>query len=82
MKKHYRQRGKISFTKYLQEFKDGDRVTFIAEPAVQDGIYHLRFHGRQGTVKAKRGNCYEVETKDGGKLKTLIVHPVHLVRTK
>ena len=82
MKKHHRQRGKISLTKYLQEYKEGEQVIFQAEPAVQSGIYHLRFHGRHGTVKAKRGKCYEVETRDGGKLKTIIVHPVHLTKAK
>jgi len=51
MKKHHRKRGKVSIVKYLQGFKDGDRVTFIAEPAVQSGIFHLRFQGRQGYVE-------------------------------
>ena len=82
MKKHHRQRGKVSITKYLQVFKEGEKVIFIAEPAIQSGIFHLRFHGRHGTVLCKRGKCYEVETKDGGKLKTIIVHPVHLAKVK
>ena len=30
------------------------------------------------SFKGKKGNCYEVLIKDGGKEKTLIVHPIHL----
>ena len=72
------QRGKISITKFFQELKEGDKVVLKAEPAVQSGIYFRRFHGKAGTVKAKRGTCYEVEIKDFNKSKTVIVHPVHL----
>ncbi|MDP7323777.1 MAG: 50S ribosomal protein L21e [Candidatus Woesearchaeota archaeon] len=78
LQKHFRKRGKISIPKYLQIFKLGDRVVLHAEPAVQKGMYHPRFHGKVAVVKSKRGTNYEVELKDGGKLKTLIVHPVHL----
>ena len=82
MTKHYREKGKISFTKYFADYKEGDKVTLKAEPAVQKGIYHLRFHGKTGIVKGKQGNCYNVEIKDGNKPKVLVVHPVHLARLK
>ena len=82
MSKHFRERGKISLTKYFAEYKDGDKVTLKAEPAVQKGIYHLRFHGRTGVIKAKQGECYKVEIIDGSKPKDLIVHPIHLARLK
>ena len=80
MKKPVRRKGKISITKYFQEFKEGDRVALKAEPAVQKGIYCLRFHGRQGVVKKQVGRCYQVAIKDHDKDKTVIVHPVHLKR--
>ena len=80
MKKPVRRKGKISLTHYFQEFKEGDRVALKAEPAVQKGVYCLRFHGRQGIVKRQVGKCYEVAVKDHAKTKTLIVHPVHLKR--
>lgn len=82
MLKPIREKGKINFTRYLQEFKDGDRVALKAEPAVQKGMYHPRFHGKLGTVKAKAGKCYEIKINDKGKDKLLIVHPVHLKRLK
>lgn len=76
--KNVRRKGKISLTKYLQGFKEGDLVVLSAEPAVQKGLYHLKHHGRQGIVQKKRGSCYEVLIKDINKEKKLIVHPVHL----
>lgn len=77
-KKEKRNKGKISFTRYLQSFNPGDNVHLGLESAVQKGIYCHRFMGKSGIVKGKRGKCYEVAINDMGKEKTLIVHPVHL----
>jgi len=82
MSKHFREKGKISLTKYFAEYQGGDKVTLKAEPAVQKGIYHLRFHGKTGVIQARQGDCYNVEIKDGNKPKNLIVHPIHLARLK
>ena len=82
MSKHFRERGKISLTKYFAEYKEGDKITLKAEPAVQNGIYHLRFHSKTGVVKGMQGKCYKVEIKDGNKPEELIVHPIHLARLK
>lgn len=78
LRKHLRAKGKISIRNYFQAFKQGDKVVFKAEPAVQKAMYARRFHGRTGTVSKKRGACYEVKIKDGRKEKTMIIHPVHL----
>ncbi|QQG38562.1 MAG: 50S ribosomal protein L21e [Candidatus Woesearchaeota archaeon] len=78
LQKNVRDTGKISLRRYLTEFKEGQRVILNAEPAVQKGMYFPRFHGKSGVIKGKKGNCYEVEIKDGSKIKTVIVHPVHL----
>jgi large subunit ribosomal protein L21e len=80
MKKNYRDKGKISISKYFAEFKAGEKVVLKAEPAVQKGIYHLKFHGKVGIVKGKSGRCYNVTIKDGNKPKLVIVHPIHLKR--
>lgn len=74
-------KGKISITKYFQEFKIGERVNLGLEPAVQTGCYHPRFYGRSAVVESKRGECYTVKFIDGHKEKTLIVHPIHLRKT-
>ena len=77
-RKNIHDRGKISIARYLQTFKPGDRVSLSAEPAVQKGMYHPRFHGKTGLITNKKGSCYEVLIGDGGKQKSLIVHPIHL----
>jgi large subunit ribosomal protein L21e len=79
LQKHVKQKGKISITKFLNEFKDGEKVVLKAEPAyVGNGMYHPMFHGKAGVIKGKKGFCYEVEIKDGSIKKKLIVHAVHL----
>ncbi|MBI2105638.1 50S ribosomal protein L21e [Candidatus Woesearchaeota archaeon] len=78
LKKHYKQKGKISIRNYLQEFKAEERVILKAEPAVQTGMYFPRFHGKVGIVKGKQGDCYKVKIKDFKKPKILLIHPVHL----
>jgi len=80
LKKERRRKGKISITRYFQEFNTGDRVNLIVEPAVQKGMYHPRFMGKSGLVTGKTGECYHVEIKDMDKKKTVVVHPVHLKR--
>ena len=80
LKKHFRGKGKISITRYLQKFNDGDKVLLSIEPAVNKGTYHMRFYGRTGFVKRKNGSCYEIIIDDLGKKKCIIVHPVHLKR--
>jgi len=79
MKKALGSKGKISITKYFQEFKEGDKAVLKAEPAYQNGMYPLKFHGKICVVSGKRGKCYEVTIRDG-KQKTLLVHPVHLIK--
>lgn len=82
MRKNFRERGKIPLAKYFAKYSAGDRVCITPNPSVQKAMPYLRFYGRQGTVAGVRGECYLVEIFDGGKKKTLIVHPVHLTRLK
>lgn len=78
--KAIRSKGKISITRYFQKFNDGDKVVLKAEPAVQKGMCHPRFHGKTGIVSGQTGACYHVDIKDGGKQKVMVVHPIHLMR--
>jgi len=80
LKKGIRQKGKISLTRYLQQFNRGDHVQLQAEPAVQKGMYYPRFYGKAGKIIGKRGECYEVRIVDGNMTKTVMSHPVHLKR--
>ena len=77
MKKDLRTKGKIGLTRYLKEFRAGDKAALSAEPSYHKGMYPLKLHGRIVTVNGKAGKCYEVFINDG-KRKTLLVHPVHL----
>jgi len=78
--KKIRRKGKISVLNYFQSYKIGDRVSLKVESSMQKGMYHPRFYGGIGTIKGKKGKCYEISIKDKNKQKTLIVHPVHLRR--
>ena len=45
-------------------------------------MYRPKYIGKMATVLRKKGTCYEVGILDLGKSKTLIVHPVHLIKVK
>lgn len=78
MTKDVRARGKISVSKYFQQFEEGTQVLLKAEPAVQKGMYPTKYHGKVGKVCSKKGSCYEVEIMDFKKPKRHIIHPIHL----
>jgi len=80
LKKQYRQKGKISIRKFFQGFKEGDKVTFKPEPAVQTGMAFPRFQGKSGVITGKQGECYKIQIKDGNMKKIVVIHPVHLNR--
>lgn len=69
---------RLRVTKYLQEFKEGDRVCIKIEPASHKGMPHPRYVGKIGIVKGRRGRAYIIEIRNGGKVKTIISRPEHL----
>src|SRR3989338_4415543 len=75
-------RRKISVSRFMQSFEEGQKVHLVVEPAYHKGMYHSRFIGKTGEIKGAKGRCYEVIINDHGKEKTLIVHPVHLKLSK
>ena len=77
-RQNYRNKGKVPLSQYFQKFKDDEKVNLKINPGVQKGRFFPRFHGKTGTVKGKKGSCYKIEIKDGGKKKTIYVHPIHL----
>ena len=83
LQQHTRERGKISLSRYFQEFTAGDKVGLKIQPNVVKGQFHPRFHGIAGTATgSKKGACYEVKIYDGDKEKTVFVHPIHLHKVK
>jgi len=80
LQKNIRQKGKLSLSRYFQEFQDAERVQLLGEPSIQRGMYFPRYHGRVGKIVGKKGGCYQVAVQDGSKNKIFVVHPVHLRR--
>lgn len=79
--RHYKEKGKISLSKYFQVFGADQRVSLKINPAVSKGQFFRRFHGYTGTITGKmKGSCYEITIRDGGKDKLLYVHPIHLIK--
>lgn len=72
-----RTRGKISFKRFFQKFKEGDSVAVVQELSMSMG-YSKRIQGRTGKVIAKRGSAYEIEIKDLNKPKRYLIKPIHL----
>ncbi len=71
-------REKFTVEKYLQEFKEGDRVIINIDPASQKSMPHSRYHARSGTIKERRGRGYVVSVKLGKKGMELTTMPEHL----
>ncbi|MBU0457648.1 MAG: 50S ribosomal protein L21e [Nanoarchaeota archaeon] len=80
-KRHYREKGKVPLSQYFQEFAVGERVNLKINSNIQKGMFFPRFHGLNGKITGKKGSCYQVNIKDGGKEKILFVHPFHLKKS-
>lgn len=80
--KSIRNRGKISLTKYFQQFTGGDSVAIVRDLAVQAPGFPARMQGRTGVVLSKRGSSYVVAIKDYTKKKIYVVKPIHLQKIK
>ena len=78
LKRNIREKGKVSIRRFTQSFNLGEKVYLNTNPSIHKGVYFPRFHGLSGTIVKKQGVCYQVNIKDGNKLKTLIIHPIHL----
>jgi len=80
-KKTLKERGKIRFSEYFKDIKQGDKVAVKREKAV-DANFPFRIQGRTGTVVGKRGSNYIVNIKEFNKEKIFIIPPIHLKRIK
>ncbi len=79
-KKNYRQKGKLSLSRYFQTFEQGDKVNLKINSSIDKGRFFSRFYGLAGEITGKKGRCYQVKINDKGKEKTLYVHPIHLTK--
>jgi len=72
-----RKKGKLSLSRYFQKIEDGAKVAVVTDGGVR-AAYPLRIQGQTGNVAGSRGRFKLVEIKDGNKMKTFIIHPIHL----
>ena len=77
LKKRVREKGKLRLSRYFKKFGDGDKIGIVVDAGIQ-ASFPKRLRGMSGRVVGSRGRFKVVEIKDGGKLKTFIIHPAHL----
>lgn len=82
LRKKPKHRGLNSITRALQEFKEGERVDIVIDPATHKGMPHIRYQGYTGLIEGKQGESYKVGLDVGKKHKSLIIRPEHLRRVK
>lgn len=82
MSKSPRKRGLNAITRSFQKYEVGDKANIVIDPAFHKGQPFKRFHGQTGEVIGKRGAAYILSVREKGKMKTTIVRPEHLVKSK
>ncbi len=78
LKRNPRERGKVSLSKILHEYKPGERVVIEINPCVHKGMPYRRYHGKVGVIVAKRGRAYTVNVTQGNAVKEITVLPEHI----
>ena len=81
IKKNIRTMGKLSFSEYFKELKEGDSVAVKKELSVTSS-FPERLQGRTGIVESKRGKAYIVKLNDLNKEKRYLIEPIHLKKLK
>ncbi len=77
--KRLREKGKLSFTRFFQQFKEGDSVALVRDLSFT-AAFPKRMQGRTGTVLTKRKSAYVVEVMDINMKKQYVIRPIHLKR--
>ncbi|MEM1931446.1 MAG: 50S ribosomal protein L21e [Sulfolobales archaeon] len=79
LRKSVRERGAVPrLSLVMHEYKVGDKVHIVPNPAIHEALPHRRYVGKTGTVIGKRGRAYLVELLVGNKKKVVITVPEHL----
>jgi large subunit ribosomal protein L21e len=71
-------RKKFKAEPFLQDFKPGQRVVIRQDPSSHGGMPHVRYKGRVGVVRARRGSAYVLGLRVGKKEREIIARPEHL----
>jgi ribosomal protein L21E len=75
--KSIKSRGKISFSQYFQEFKEGDRVAIVKDLSISSS-FPDRIQGKSGVISGRRGGYYIIKLMDGNEEKIYVIAPLHL----
>ncbi len=79
LRKDVRKRGAVPpLSMLMLDYKVGDKVSIVPNPAIYEGMPHRRYFGKIATVTGRRGRAYVVEMLLGSKKKLLYVMPEHL----
>lgn len=80
-RKNIKDRGKLRFSLYFQNFNKDDKVAIIRDHSLNPA-FPKRIQGKTGIVVGKRGEAYIVMIKDGDAKKMHIIKPLHLKKIK
>ncbi len=75
--KRVREKGKLKLSSYFKKIDDDADVALVTDAGIR-ASFPKRLKGMSGKVCGSRGKFKLVKIKDGDKLKTFIIHPVHL----
>ena len=78
MSKSPKDRGLRPLGYLFRDYKNGEKVIIIIDPAVHRGMPYKRFQGAIGEVLERRGRAYVVKVTEGGKAKKVIARPEHI----
>ncbi len=80
-RKKIKTRGKFPFSKYFQNFEEGENAAIVREATIR-ATFPSRLQGRTGVVMGKKGKSIIVNVKDQNKEKTFFIEPIHLKKIK
>ena len=80
-RKKVREKGKIKFSEYFKNLKNGDTVAIVTEKSLPS-YYPKRMIGNSGKIIGQRGRSKIVEINSGKSTKLFVVHPIHLKKLK
>ena len=67
----------IKPSEYFKEFKEGDKVALVINPAYPT-YFPPTFLGRTGIILKRIKGAYEVKFLNGKTYKNLVIKPIHL----
>jgi large subunit ribosomal protein L21e len=82
-RRKFRKRGpKASVNKLLQVFEKDQKVFIDVDSSIHSGLPGSRYQGRTGKVIGKSGEIYKVSVGEKKNVKSLLIHPAHMVAVK